>query len=178
MSLRDFTQDLHQEAEKTWMAKELMSGSIDPGLYFKYLQNIYFIHRTIERCCEDQNLLKGIENICNSERIFNDLTELSMLYGVNYEKLLPVTIDYVSYLGTLKEEVLAHLYVRHFGDMYGGQMIKKKIPGSGTMYDFKAKKTTIDKTRKKLSDDLGPEARKAFQYAIDLMKGLESEYNI
>jgi len=178
MALKDITQDLHKEAEQTWMAKQLMSGSIDPVLYFKYLHNIYFIHRSIERCCEDQNLLKGIENISNSERIFNDITELSMLYGVNYDKLLPVTVEYVSYLGTLKEEVLAHLYVRHFGDMYGGQMIKKKIPGSGTMYDFKAKKTTIDKTRKKLSDDLGPEARKAFQYAIDIMKGLESEYNL
>jgi len=176
MSLKDYTQDLHTEAEKTWMAKELMSGKIDPALYFKYLTNVYYIHRAIERHCEDLGLLDGIESISNSSRIFDDLTELIMEYKFEYGKLLPSTTDYVAYIGTLDNQVLAHLYVRHFGDMFGGSMIQKKVPGKGTMYDFKAKKTLINKTRKKLSDDLGDEARVAFQKAIDLMKDLENDY--
>jgi len=30
-------------------------------------------------------------------------------------------------------KVMAHVYVRHMGDLSGGQMIKKKIPGAGKM---------------------------------------------
>ena len=46
------------------------------------------------------------------------------------------------------------------------------------MYEFVERKALIDKTRMMLSDDLGPEARIAFQHAIYLFEELTSEFNI
>ena len=38
---------------------------------------------------------------------------------------------------------MAHIYVRHFGDLFGGQMMKKVVVGSGKMYDFKNRSELI-----------------------------------
>ena len=35
------------------------------------------------------------------------------------------------------EKLYAHIYVRHLGDLSGGQMIKKKTPGPNRYYIFK-----------------------------------------
>ena len=68
--------------------------------------------------------------------------------------------------------MLAHLYVRHMGDLYGGQMIKKKVPGSGKFYEFTNREELITNIRAKLTDDLGEEANVAFQHAINIMREL------
>ena len=34
------------------------------------------------------------------------------------------------------EKIMAHIYVRHMGDLSGGQMIRRKVPGLGKMYKF------------------------------------------
>jgi heme oxygenase len=60
------------------------------------------------------------------------------------------------------------------GDLFGGQIIKKQVAhiSSGKFYDFEnhdAMKTAIRQT---LTDDLGDEARVAFEYAIKMMRDL------
>ena len=37
-------------------------------------------------------------------------------------------------------KLYAHIYVRHMGDLSGGQMIKRKVPGLGKYYEFKFNK--------------------------------------
>jgi hypothetical protein len=64
------------------------------------------------------------------------------------------------------------------GDMYGGQMIKTKIPGTGSMYDFSDRKTLIAKLREKLSDSLAPEANRCFQQIFLVFSDLANEHNI
>ncbi len=64
------------------------------------------------------------------------------------------------------------MYVRHFGDMYGGQMIRKRNPGSGRMYDFdnvEELKTTV---REMLHDDMAEEANRCFEFAMELFEEL------
>ena len=71
--------------------------------------------------------------------------------------------------------ILAHIYVRHFGDMYGGQMIAKRNPGSGSMYvfeDVEELKTTV---RAKLNDDMADEANRCFEFAMQLFEELGDE---
>ena len=34
------------------------------------------------------------------------------------------------------DKLMAHVYVRHMGDLSGGQMIAKRVPGEGRMYKF------------------------------------------
>ena len=50
------------------------------------------------------------------------------------------TKAYVEHLDTIRgenEKLYAHVYVRHLGDLSGGQMIKRKTPGPNRYYIFK-----------------------------------------
>ena len=72
---------------------------------------------------------------------------------------------------------MAHIYVRHMGDLAGGQMIAKKVPGSGKYYQFadpEALKTAI---REKLDDDMVDEARVCFAFAADMFNDMMDIYN-
>jgi heme oxygenase len=64
------------------------------------------------------------------------------------------------------------------GDLYGGQMIKRVVPGDATMYDFENRKELIDALRKKLNVSMAAEANECFGFAIDLFTELANEYNI
>ena len=69
--------------------------------------------------------------------------------------------------------LMAHVYVLHMGDLSGGQMIAKKVPGSGTMYKFDTdKKKLKDAIRKRTNDDMAEEAKYAFTSATNLFKEL------
>ena len=92
----------------------------------------------------------------------------------NTDLLCPVVNHYSSHVMSLTEhdDILAHIYVRHFGDMYGGQMIRKRQPGSGKMYDFidvEDLKTTV---RAKLKDSMADEANRCFVFAMQLFEEL------
>ena len=70
------------------------------------------------------------------------------------------------------KRLMAHLYVRHMGDLAGGQMIAKRIPGSGKMYQFTdpdALKTAI---RERLDDSMADEAKVCFKYAEEMFKDM------
>ena len=84
--------------------------------------------------------------------------------------------DYVDSLTT--DQLLAHVYVRHMGDMFGGAMLKKVVPGQGSMYDFENKSVLIQNLRAQLHDGLSEEANIVFEYAIRLYEELSNEYNI
>ena len=86
------------------------------------------------------------------------------------------TKDYAKYCEELyynnKDGLIAHMYVRHFGDMYGGAMIAKRIPGSGTMYQFDDVDTLKTTVRGMLDDSMAPEANRCFEFAIRLFEEL------
>lgn len=68
-------------------------------------------------------------------------------------------------------KLMAHIYVRHMGDLSGGQMIKKKVPGSGRYYEFDGDiKELKEKIRSKCNDDMAEEAKLCFDFATDLFK--------
>jgi len=56
--------------------------------------------------------------------------------------------------------------------LFGGQIIAKKVPGSGRFYEFEDAENLKTKIRAELTDDLGDEAKVAFEWAIKLMKAL------
>jgi heme oxygenase len=73
-----------------------------------------------------------------------------------------------------KHLIKAHLYCRHMGDLFGGQIIKKQVAhiSSGKFYDFENADIMKGAIRETLTDDLGDEARVAFEFAIKMMKDL------
>ena len=75
-------------------------------------------------------------------------------------------------------KIMAHVYVRHMGDLYGGKMIQKLVPGSGNAYKFEDPRQCIAGINSKISVDLAEEALKGFDYCIDLFNELKKELNI
>ena len=86
------------------------------------------------------------------------------------ETLTSSTIDYGTYVDNINsyEDFMAHVYVRYLGDLRGGQMISKKVPGSGKYYEFDEPETLAQSIYIRLNDDMVDEAKKVFDYATKL----------
>lgn len=179
MSLREITKDLHTDAERTLFAKKLITGSFTPEEYANYLWQMVLVYNGIEVAANSQGMLKNLPDIERAHKIYLDCIELVGVY--HNLKWLPETIDYYKYLLELnynperKHLIKAHLYCRHMGDLFGGQIIAKKCPGQGRFYQFKDAENLKTAIRAELTDDLGDEARVAFEWAIKLMKALTTD---
>ena len=101
------------------------------------------------------------------------------MHGFYFEDdlILPSTLEYVEYCNNVADGsvLIPHMYVRHFGDMYGGAMIAKRVPGLGMMYKFKEKDLLKEKVRAILTDDMADEANICFEFAIRLFGELVDE---
>jgi len=179
-SLREAIHDLHHVAENTRFTKLLLSGNITPEAYSKFLQNLSPIYSQLEDHLIQNGFLKEIFDIQRAGLIRQDIKQLSVFQEpVSLLKSAYMYLDHINYIAKHNPRLLlAHLYIRHFGDMYGGQMIKKVVPGSGTMYEFENKKELIEKVRGMLTLDLADEANVAMQFAIDLFEELANELHL
>jgi heme oxygenase len=65
---------------------------------------------------------------------------------------------------------MAHIYVRHMGDLAGGQMIAKKVPGSGKYYQFEDPDALKAAIRERLDDSMSEEAKVCFDFATRFFK--------
>jgi heme oxygenase len=176
MSLKEITKDLHTEAERSLFAKKLIAGTLSKEEYANYLWQMVLVYNGIETAGTSQGMFKNLPDIERTNKIYQDCIEL---VGKNHQlKWLPSVIDYYKYLLDLNQNpekrhlVKAHLYCRHMGDLFGGQIIAKRVPGSGKFYQFKDVEALKQSIRSELTDDLGPEARVAFEWAIKIMKEL------
>ena len=177
MSLKEITKDLHHEAETTTFAKMLLSGKIGKQEYKNYLYNLLAIYDPIEWYCKRQGFFDIVPDLPRLKGILADFMELD---DGTYCYLTPATLDYQAYLHALGNDpdnrhlVKAHLYVRHMGDLFGGQIIKKQVAhiSSGKFYEFDNADAMKMSIRSMLTDDLGEEAKMAFEYAIAMMRDL------
>ena len=174
MSLRDITKDLHHEAETTKFAKMLLSGKIEPGLYAAYLKNQHPCYEILEVCAMPHGLLSGLPDMRRAPAILADYLELHN----NEDReptILPAVESYIKYILSIKDDpkrLMAHLYVRHMGDLAGGQMIAKRIPGSGKMYQFTDPDVLKAAIRERLDDSMADEAKVCFKYAEEMFKDM------
>lgn len=173
--LKELTWHNHQKAERTKFARKLLGG-ISPKDYYRYLYNQYMLYHALETRAAD--LLPELRGIFRSQHIIKDLQELERLYDIenSINNLMPVVSKYEQHLEKLdRDGILAHIYVRHFGDMYGGQMIKKHVPGSGLMYNFIDVDNLKQTVRAMLHDSMADEANSCFEFAMQLFEELERE---
>jgi heme oxygenase (biliverdin-producing, ferredoxin) len=176
MSLKEITKDLHHEAEITKFAKLLLSGNIEKADYRNYLYNLLAIYDPIEWYSNRQGFFDNMPGLPRLRAILADFKELD---DGSYHYLTPATLEYQTYLHALGNDperrhlIKAHLYCRHMGDLYGGQIIKKQVAfTSGKFYEFEDADALKVQIRQTLTDDLGDEARIAFEFAIKMMRDL------
>jgi|DEB0MinimDraft_10_1074344.scaffolds.fasta_scaffold00272_19 heme oxygenase len=175
--LKELTWENHQKAERTEHARKLLKG-MSPQEYHRYIYNQYVQYAVLESRAKELLVLIGIEDICRAEAIKQDMIELENQYEIKRtsDLLCPVVAEYADHVIGLTnpQDVLAHIYVRHFGDMYGGQMIAKRNPGSGKMYEFTDVETLKTIVRAKLNDSMADEANICFEFAMQLFEELDA----
>jgi heme oxygenase len=84
-------------------------------------------------------------------------------------------MKYVEYVLSIKDDpkkLMAHLYVRHMGDLAGGQMIAKRVPGAGKYYQFADPEALKIAIRERLDDSMSDEAKVCFEYATTFFQDM------
>ena len=174
MSLKEITKDKHTEAEHTPFMAATIRGKIPKEIWADYSYNKMLWYGAIETKARAEGLLDDLKGIDRAHALYLDAKEM---LGGDFPKFRQEAIDYHRYILDLPEGlVAAHLYVWHMGDLFGGQMIKKildYVPHRNLEFkDVEALKIAI---RTKLTDDLGDEANKAFDWAIKIMHTYDAE---
>ena len=173
MSLKDLTHAKHKEAETQPFVKILFSGKINPDLYATFLFNTHPLYDLLETYAMALGQLNDLPDIRRAPKINEDFREI---WGNRAERPveLPVVKDYldhIKYLAeTTPEKLFSHIYVRHMGDLAGGQMISKRVPGSGLYYQFSDPDTLKVAIRERLTDDMAEEANVCFDFAARMFK--------
>jgi len=175
MSLRDAVRDKHNEAEKHCFVVSLLSGEMKPEVYATYLVNQAACYRALETVASEH--MRSLPGLRRAELIELDAKEL--LGDAEPPALTTSTRYYVSYVQEVPSNLLwAHIYGRHFADLYGGQLIKKVAPGACRMYHFEDRAGLIKAVREKLTDDLAHEANTVFDFAIELFDEVADAHNL
>ena len=179
MSLKDLTWEHHKYAETRPFVKVLFSGKITPEQYATYLYNQHKCYDLLEALAMMHGLMNDYPTIRRAPAILEDFNELWTNKELPTE--VPSVQRYHDHLMSIKEDpkkLLAHLYVRHFGDLSGGQMNAKRVPGAGKYYQFDGDTTEIKNVlRAKLDDSLAEEAAVCFKFAADMFDDLEKAVN-
>jgi len=176
--LKELTWAHHQSAERRAFARDLIKGTVDPYKYYVFLVCQWHNYTALENAVIIPPNLNAIKR---ADRIQEDIEELEKEYNFERPSDLPLSVSqYVNHIGMLSdtdnnEGLLAHMYTRHFGELHGGQIIKKKAPGSGKMYEFdEDKQYLIDEFRKLLHDGMADEAKRCFTFASQLFDELST----
>ena len=174
MSLRELTHEAHKSAETQPFVKILFSGKINPKLYATYLKNQHPCYEILEVCAMPHGLLSGMPDVRRAPAILQDFQEL-WTEEDGEAQIMPSTEAYIKYILSIKDDpkkLMAHIYVRHMGDLAGGQMIAKRVPGSGNYYKFAEPDALKAVIRERISDDMADEAIVCFKYAEDMFKDM------
>jgi heme oxygenase len=166
MTLKEATAELHSKAEKMMFNQRMFRGELGQHEYLNYLIQQSYIFQEIE----NRNLPHP--NLQRLSSINEDINELG---GYSFKISKPTT-DYVVYLGDLNQNQLnAHIYLNYLAIMFGGQMMKSKVPGSGKMYEFEGDmRELIGSVRAIQKDEMADEVNKGFQYIINILDELQT----
>jgi heme oxygenase len=173
-TLKELTADLHAEAEAQPFLKTIFEGNVDRQKYTSYLFQLLNIYGLLETLARPHGLFKGMEGLERTKEIEKDWKELCG-YEPAMNMLNNSTVVYLNHL--IQDDVkndpkklMAHIYVRHMGDLFGGQQLAKLLPGSNHMYKFEDIPTLVNEIRSKIDVSLADEARVAFKHNIEMLK--------
>jgi len=172
MSLKELTKEQHTNAERQEFVKVLFKD-IDAELYATYLWNQFPMYELLEVMAARHGLLNDMRIVERSREIYADFMELWPHKDQQPPQCAVVKeyLDHVMSISNDPHKLMAHIYVRHMGDLSGGQMIAKKVPGEGRFYKFDGDREELkEKIRKKVDDSMADEAKICFEFATRLFQ--------
>ena len=171
MSLKELTKDNHTAAEKTKFMQAVFKGKLPVNVWADWTYQKSLFYNAIESCAEDLGIIKDIPDIKRTFLLLED--HRNMVAEHVHPSYRKITLDYYQYIMDLypdRNRIIAHLYTWHMGDLHGGQMIKKVLPGSHKNLEFADPHVTISVIRTLLDDSMANEANMAFHWAIRMME--------
>jgi heme oxygenase len=171
MNLKEATAELHSKAEKMEFNQRMFRGELNRGEYLQYLQNMFHIFVALESKGLPTKKLNRVHNFVM------DINELNGSEGIGTlgEAIKP-TVDYFQYLNNLHPEQLKpHIYLNYLALAYGGQMMKSKVPGSGTIYDFEDMQEAVGSIRAIQKDEWADEVNAGFNHIINILDELQKQ---
>jgi heme oxygenase len=173
MSLKDLTAEKHKLAEATPFMKAVFARTLPKYTWIDWTYQKVLFYNVIEAQCKVAGYLDDLPGIERTHLLMKDYRD--MTGGEVKNSFRSSTLDYYKYVLSLdSKDALAHLYTWHMGDMFGGQAIKKIIDAPHSSLEFENAPLLMTNLRNKLTDDLGPEANRAFDWAIEIM----SDYDV
>ena len=135
--LRDGTIDVHHAPEKTPFMQAFFAGQIDSCSYSEHLLRLYQVYGSLERIhasFQEHHLLSWFYDVrlLRAPRLVSDL---EYYYGPQWRRngarLSTAARAYIERLIVLArgwpEGLIAHHYVRYFGDLSEGKVLKRFI---------------------------------------------------
>jgi heme oxygenase len=165
VSLKEAIAEKHSIAERKEFNQRMYSGNMSKEDYLYYLIQQYHIFKEIET--RDLPSL----TLARTENVKQDIVELG---GFIFSPLKS-TEEYTVYLSSIDQDsLLAHVYLNYLALVYGGQIMKSKVPGSGKMYEFQDKQTAITSIRAIQQDSWADEANIGLDYVIKIYDELQN----
>lgn len=176
MSLKELTAEKHKEAESTAFMRAVFDKKLPTDLWADWTYQKTLFYCAIENAASTCGLLDDLHGIQRTSLIWQDF-EAMWNKDTTRPSFRSVVVDYYNYLmsiGNDPDRIMAHLYTWHMGDMFGGQMIKRIVPGSHLSLEFKDTQMLMTNIRTKLNDSMADEANTAFWWAIQMMRDYDS----
>lgn len=195
-ALRARTRDLHSRAERSGVMPDLLRGRIRPAAYLRLLESLLPVYRALEDGLRRHARLPAIApfarpELLRAERLAEDVAILAGRLAEGTRGPLAAGRRYAERIEEISrsgpQRLLAHAYVRHMGDLSGGQVVRRilsRTPGIGPdairLYEFpeiadleRAKteyRASLDRAEAHLADREGvlEEACEAFRLSIAL----------
>lgn len=181
-NLKNLTKTEHRNAERTAFMSRLIKKNITPEQYYVYIKNQAYVYSVLEHYADILGIFDGdMINLKRSVPLFEDCLDMEIKRQFANAPILPASKKYVDYIEEIqkdKDRLFAHIYVRHMGDLSGGQIIKKLIPGPTNLYEFEGDTEDLkNKIREKLHDGLVDEAKVCFTMVQNFLEELEQYFN-
>ena len=187
MSLKEATWEHHKRAEEQPFVGMMFGGKLHPKSYAIFLYNQIQQYDVLEDAASKNDVLNGLEDINRYPGLVKDFQELWEEYGTEVPPTLETTKEFTKYIEQIDKDpstesrqkrLMAHIYTRHMGDLMGGQMLAKKVPGSSAMYEFANPDKLKGAIRAKLDDSMADEVRVAYKFATSTFKEMLPYANV
>ena len=200
--LRSETRLLHREAERTGIIADLLRGRVSRRRYALFLRNLHPAYERLEEELDRHRHHPALGPLARREvyRASALAADLASLAGEGWAEALPLTLagrEYAHQIAAAADgsgdRLVGHVYVRYFGDLNGGQILKRRLETSADLpsrslsfYDFpdiddmpaflKAYRGSLDTSARWIVDrnEVVESARHAFFLNIQLSQAVQN----
>lgn len=136
LRMAEATQDLHRLAERTGIVSDLIRRKATVPGYALFLRNLAPAYRAMEAGLRRHRNMPGLNafsaaHLFRSDAIENDLVAIMGADWATALPRLPAGIEYAERIDWVAANepyrLTGHAYVRYFGDLSGGQILRKLI---------------------------------------------------